>query len=50
MAKFYRLAAVMMLIVVLESAYGAAIDDFGMPDEKKTPAQVYFDQVPDDSK
>lgn len=47
--KFYRLAAIVMLIMIVNPAYCAAIDDSDYPDEKKSPAQIYYDQIPVES-
>lgn len=47
--KFTRLVAIAMLIMIVNPAYCAAIDDSDYPDEKRSPAQIYYDQIPDDS-
>lgn len=47
--KFYRLTAIVLLIMIVNPAYCAAIDDADYPDEKKSPAQIYYDQIPVES-
>lgn len=50
MEKFYRLAAIALLIMVVKPAYCATIGDFDLPDAPKTEAQMYYDQIPVESK
>lgn len=50
MKKNSRLVAIVMLMMVVAPAYSAAIDDWGLPDAPKTEAQIYFDQIPVESK
>lgn len=47
MQKLYRLVAIVMLIMIFNPAH-CAVDDFD-PEEKRTPAQIYYDQVQEDS-
>lgn len=49
MEKFYRLVAVMTLIMIVNPVDCAAIDDFERPDEKLSPAQAYYNQIPEES-
>jgi hypothetical protein len=52
MQKFQRLAAiVIVLIMIVKPAFGMAIDDeHHLPDAPKSEAQMYFDQIPVESK
>lgn len=51
MQKFYRLVAIVMLIMVVKPALLKSIDDeHHLPDAPKSEAQMYFDQIPVESK
>lgn len=43
--------AITMLMMVVKPASFKAIDDFELPEEgKRSEAQMYYDQIPDESK
>lgn len=50
MKKYSCLAAIVMLMMIVTPAYSAAIDDWELPDAPKTDAQLYYDQIPIESK
>lgn len=50
MKKNSLLVAIVMLMMVVTPAYSAAIDDWRLPDAPKTEAQMFYDQIPVESK
>lgn len=50
--KYSQLMVIVMLIMMIKPAYFVPVDgDFNSPSEgKKSDAQMYFDQIPEESK
>lgn len=51
MKKYFRLLAIVMLMMIVKSAYSAAVD-FDLPEEgkRRTESQMYYDLIPLKSK